>query len=195
MNKKLYFICAPIVIVPYLVLFTLATIFFSTELPFFDYIMNSVFDANALYLIAALFLYCILAAIISIACFFISIRKKWDATSLAKAAMIMKLVQVPAYVLIFALGVVFFITIFTIPFSFGLFIVDCMSVFMTGLFVISSAIAAVRNNTFKFRKVIWVILFQFIFCADVISSVIFYVTLKKADKQTIPHDESLPLNG
>jgi hypothetical protein len=40
-----------------------------------------------------------------------------------------------------------------------------------------------------------VILFQFIFCADVISSVIFYVTLKKADKQTIHHDESIPLNG
>ena len=125
MNKKLFLISIPIVLVPYLALFALATIFLSTDLPFFNYIVEAVFDSNALYLIAALFLYCILTAMLSIVCFFVSIYKKWDAISLAKTAMIMKLAQVPAYVLIFALGAVFVITIFTIPFSIGLFVIDC----------------------------------------------------------------------
>ena len=191
MNKKLFLISIPIVLVPYLALFALATVFFSTDLPFFNYIMESVFDSNALYLIAALFLYCILTGILSIVCFFVSIYKKWDAISLAKTAMIMKLVQVPAYVLLFALGAVFVITIFTIPFSIGLFVIDCLSVFMTGLFVVSSVIATIKSNTFTLKEVIWVILLQFIFCADVISSIVFYIKLKRANK-LLPNNDSAP---
>ena len=191
MNKKLFLISIPIVLVPYLALFALATVFFSTDLPFFNYIMESVFDGNALYLIAALFLYCILTGMLSIVCFFVSIYKKWDAISLAKTAMIMKLVQVPAYVLILALGAVFVITIFTIPFSIGLFVIDCLSVFMTGLFVASSVIATIKSNTFTLKEVIWVILLQFIFCADVISSVVFYIKLKRANK-LLPNNDSAP---
>ena len=191
MNKKLFLISIPIVLVPYLALFALATVFFSTDLPFFNYIMESVFDSNALHLIAALFLYCILTGMLSIVCFFVSIYKKWDAISLAKTAMIMKLVQVPAYVLIFALGAVFVITIFTIPFSIGLFVIDCLSVFMTGLFVVSSVIATIKSNTFTLKEVIWVILLQFIFCADVISSIVFYIKLKRANK-LLPNNDSAP---
>lgn len=191
MNKKLFLISIPIVLVPYLALFALATVFFSTDLPFFNYIMESVFDSNALYLIAALFLYCILTGMLSIVCFFVSIYKKWDAISLAKTAMIMKLVQVPAYVLIFALGAVFVITIFTIPFSIGLFVIDCLSVFMKGLFVVSSVIATIKSNTFTLKEVIWVILLQFIFCADVISSIVFYIKLKRANK-LLPNNDSAP---
>ena len=194
MNKKLFMISVPMVLTPYLALLSLATIFFSTKIPFFNYIMESVFDSNALHLIAALLLYCLLTCVLSVVCFFVSIYKKWDAISLSKTAMIMKLVQVPAYVLIFVLGVVFIITIFTIPFSVGLFIIDCLSVFMTGLFVISSVIATIRNNTFTLKEVIWVIILQFVFCADVISSVIFYNKLKKANQQQMLNNNVAPLN-
>ena len=192
MNKKLFMISVPIVLVPYLALFALATIFFSAELPFFQYIIESVFDSNALYLIAALLLYCFLAAVLSIVCFFVSVFKKWDALSLAKTAMVMKFVQIPAYIFIFALGVAFVIAIFTIPFSIGLFIMDCLSVFMTGLFVISSVIAAIRKKIFTFKEAFWVILLQFIFCADVIASTIFYIKLKRANEQQILNNECTP---
>jgi len=187
MSKKLWLISVPIVLVPYFTLFTLATVFFSAKIPFFNYIMESVFDGNAVYLLAALLLYCVLAGGLSIICFFVSIHKKWDALSLAKTAMIMKLAQIPAYVLIFVLGVVFVITIFTIPFSIGLFVMDCLSVCMTGLFVISSAIATVRSNTFTRKGIIWVIILQFVFCADVVSSVIFYIKLKQTGTQQTLH--------
>ena len=192
MNKKLFLISVPIVLLPYLVLFALAVSFSSTDLPFFNNIMESVFDNNALYMIGALLLYCILTGMLSIVCFFVSLYKKWDAILLAKTAMIMKLAQVPAYVLIFALGAVFVITIFTIPFSVGLFVIDCLSVFMTGLFVVSSVIATIKNNTFTLKEVIWVILLQFVFCADVIASVVFYIKLKRANKQQISNNEFAP---
>ena len=177
MNKKLLFIFIPIALVPYLSLFALATIFFSTTLPFFGWIMDSVFDSNALYLIAALLLYYILAVALSIVCFVVSIYAKWDALSLAKTAMIIKLVQIPPYLLIFVF------TIFTYPFSILLFILDCLSLFMTGLLVIASATSAIRKNIFSFIEIIWVILLQFVFCADVISSVVFYNKLKRLNNE------------
>ena len=77
MNKKLLLIFIPIAIVPYLSLFALATIFFSTTLPFFGWIMDSVFDSNALFLIAALLLYYILSVALSIIYFVVSIYAKW----------------------------------------------------------------------------------------------------------------------
>ena len=194
MNKKLFVIFVPIVLVPYLALFTFGTVFFSTKIPFFYYIMESVFDSNALYLIAALLLYCLLTGVLSIVFFFVSLYKKWNTISLAKTAMIMKLAQIPAYVLIFVLGAVFVITIFTIPFSIILFLIDCLSVFITGLFVISSVIATIRNNTFTLKEVIWVILLQFVFCADVISSVIFYIKLERANQQQILNNNVAPTN-
>ena len=178
MNKKLLLILIPIALFPYLILFTLATIFFSTEIPFFRWVMESVFDSNALYLIAALLLYFILVAALSIICSVVSICAKWNPLSLAKAAMIIKLVQIPAYVLIFVLGFMFLITIFTYPFSIALFMLDCLSMFTTGLLVIASAITAIRKNIFSFQEVLGVILLQFVFCADVISSVVFYNKLK-----------------
>lgn len=183
MNKKLLLIIIPIALFPYLILFALATIFFSTEIPFFRWVMESVFDSNALLLIAALLLYFILTALLSIICFVVSIYAKWDALSLAKAAMIIKLIQIPAYVLIFALGFMFLITIFTAPISIILFMLDCLSMFLTGILVIASAISSVRNNIFSFKEISWVILLQFVFCADVISSVIFYNKLKRLNNE------------
>ena len=58
MNKKLFLYSVPIVLVPYLALFALAAIFFFATVPFFRWLMETIFDNNALYLIAALFLYC-----------------------------------------------------------------------------------------------------------------------------------------
>ena len=194
MNKKLFVIFVPIVLVPYLALFTLATFFFSTKITFFNYIMESVFDSNALYLIAALLLYCLLTGVLSIVFFFVSIYKKWNTISLAKTAMIMKLAQIPAYVLIFALGAVFVITIFTIPFTIILFLIDWLSVFITGLFVISSVITTISNNTFTLKQVIWVILLQFVFFADVISSVIFYIKLERTNQQQMLNNNVAPTN-
>ena len=103
MNKRLFLISVPMVLVPYLALFTLFTIFFSTKVPFFRWVMESVFRGNALYLIAAMLLYCALTVTVSVICFFISINKNWDALSLAKFAMIVKLAQIPAYLCILAM--------------------------------------------------------------------------------------------
>ncbi len=180
MTKKSYLFMIPPLLLPYLALFVLSTIFFSTRVSFFGYIVESIFDSNGLLLIAVFTLCCVGTALLSLLCFAISIYKRWDALSLAKAVMTVKLLQIPAYLLIFALGVLFALGILTIPFSIGLFLFDCLSLFSTSITAISAAVNSVKQGIFKYDDVLLIIILQFFFCADVVSSVILYVKLKKA---------------
>lgn len=191
MTKKNFWITVPILLLPYLALFTLAAVFLSTEIPFFRYIMESVFDSNALYLIGTFILFCIVTMVLSIICFVLSIYKKWDVLSLAKTVMIIKLVHIPAYVLIFVFGILLAITIFTIPFSIGLFLFDCLSLFLTGALMISAVINSIKQGIVKFKDILWIMILQFVFCADVVSAIIFYVKLKKTDNA---NNQNTPLD-
>ena len=174
MNKKLLSLSIPIVLAPYITLFTLVTIFFSTKLPFFRWIMEEVFHGNAWHLIAALLIFCVVVVVWAGVVSIVSVHRKWDALAVAKNAMIVKLAQIPAYVAIFVLGVVLVLGIFTIPFALGLFVVDCLFLFMTGLLVISAVVISVRNDRFTFSDLWWVVLLQFVFCADVVASILLY---------------------
>ena len=180
MNKKLFLFSIPTLLTPYVMIFSLALVFLSTEVELFEAIMESIFQNDGLLLIAALIIYLLLTIALGIACFFISTFKFCDALSAAKTAMLIKLIQIPAYVVIFVLGVAMTIAIWTIPFTIALFWIDCLCLFLTGLPVLSSIICALRQGTIKFRDVIWVIILQFVFCADVVAAIIYYKRLKEA---------------
>ena len=179
MKQKKFLFMIPTILLPYLILLSLATVFYSTRISFFTFIMDKVFHANGLYLLAAIFLYCIITTALGIVCFAASIKGNWDALLLSKRVMIIKLVQIPAYTVIFVLGVLLALTIFTYPVSFALFLLDCLTVFLTGLLVTAAAVNAVRQGNLQYKNVIWIIVLQFIFCADVVASILFYWMLKK----------------
>ena len=181
-KKRIFWIAVPALLLPYLTLLTLATIFLSTTVPFFKWVMEVVFCSNALYLIAAFLICCFVVAVFSVVCFFVSIYKKWDCVSLAKLFMIVKLIQIPAYVLIFVLGVFMAITVFTIPFSIALFLFDCFSLALTGIGVVSAAINAIRQGVSTPKELFWLAIAQFFFCVDVVASIVLYVKLKKLKK-------------
>jgi len=178
MNKKAW-LAIPIAVIPYLALFALATVFFATENAFFEYIMESVFGGNALILIGALLACCVLATASAIVWLAVSVHRGWNPLLLAKTAMIVKLIQVPAYVVIFVLGVLFAVSIFTIPFSVGLFLLDCWMLLLSGLLTVAAAINAVRQGVFKSKEVIWILVLQLVFCADVVTSIVFYLRLRE----------------
>ena len=179
MNGKRIWLILPAALLPYLALISMAVIFYSTEIPICRYLLETVFRDNGLNLILALFAYCMVAAVLSCICFAVSIYQSWDPLSLAKTAMLVKLLQIPAYGLIFLMGVMFMITLFTIPFAIGLLLLDCLSVFLSGLITISAVSNAARQGLMPYRRSLWVILLQFIFCADVIAATVFYFKLKK----------------
>ncbi len=179
MNSKRIWFMIPAVIFPYLILASLAIIFFSTTNPIATYIMVNLLNSNALNLLFIVLIYAVIALMLSIICFALSIYKNWNSLSLAKTVKIIKLIQIPAYVTIFALGLIFLLAIFTAPFTFLLFVFDCVTLMMTGLLCTSAVIIATRQNLIEFKNYFWVIILQFFFCCDVVASIIFYFKLKK----------------
>lgn len=182
MKKKIWMLI-PAACLPYLALFALVTLFFSSETPYFAFIMESVFQMNIFLLLGALLLCCLIALVVGIVYFVLAIRKGWDALALAKYAMILKLAQIPTYIAIFALGVLLLITIFTIPFSIGLWLLDCFTLFLSGLFMVAAVINAVRQGIFTSKEVRWFVILQFVFCADVVAAIVFYLKLRKRNKE------------
>lgn len=182
MNKKRIWWLVPTIALPYLLLLSLCIILFSTDQSIFKFIMENIFQNNVWILLATFTVYCIIASTLSIICFILSIVNKWDSLTLAKTSMIIKLIQVPAYIMIFIFGLIMLITIFTIPFSLILFIFDCWILFLTSLITLSGVLNSIHENKFKFSEIIWVIILQFIFCTDVVSSIIFYKKLKNISK-------------
>ena len=97
--------------------------------------------------------------------------------------MILKLVQIPAYLFIFIAGLMCMITVFTIMISLILIAFDMMSVMLSGIAGISAAVGAARR--FGTASAAIHALLGFIFCADVISAVVLYKKLKKAESMSL----------
>ena len=137
-----------VILFPYFIIFALLCVFgvVFAENSIFTYIMGSVFKNNGLLVLVILVLLYFAALICSATTLATSIVKKRDGRELLRLSMIIKLLHIPAYLLIFFVGFVSLITIFTMPVAFVLFVFCCM---------------------------------HFIFCADVISSVILYKKLKQ----------------
>jgi hypothetical protein len=183
MNKKCFWLLLPCILLPYFTLLLVAIVFLSTDLAVFEFIMDRVFQENGLYILVVLLIFCLLAVVFSITYVVLSIRKKWNPVSLAKCAMLIKWIQVPAYAAIFTLGLIFAITLFTIPIAIIFVLVDCLTLLLTGLLTISAAVVAVRQGIFQTKDVLWIVILQFVFCADVLAATAFYRKLKKRAQQ------------
>lgn len=168
MNKKNIWYIVPILILPYLIVGILSVALFGKDNPF-----------GKINPLGILLLCIMLTTIFSVIYFIKSIVKKDDPELLAKRAMIVKLVHVPAYIMIFILGICFMITIFTIPFTIGLFLIDSLILFLSSLLTISSVINGLRTGILKIKDIIWVVILQFVFCADVVVAVIYYLKIKR----------------
>lgn len=168
MNKKNIWLVIPTMFMPYLVVVILSIMMFGENNPF-----------GKINPLGIILLYSLIATILNIFWFVRSIIKKGDPILTAKWAMIIKVVQIPAYIAIFILGICLMITIFTIPFVIGLFFIDSLILFLTGLITISSAINSIRLKKLKITDIIWVIILQFVFCADVVVTIIYYLKIKK----------------
>ncbi|QQO10867.1 hypothetical protein [Breznakiella homolactica] len=92
-----------------------------------------------------------------------------------------KLIQIPAYVLIFLAGLLLLSTIFTMGISVVLMVLDIMAVFLSGLIGLAGVIRGFLEKKISKKASVIHGFLQFIFCADVISSIILY-------KKSLPDD-------
>lgn len=131
-------------------------------------------------IVLCLILFFFVGIAISLITAILALTKKWDSESLIFANMLVKLIQIPAYVLIFALGIVSMLTIFTFAFVIVYFLFDCMSVFMTGMIGMAGAVRANKEGKLTKASIVWFSIFSYIFCVDVIIAVIMFKKSKKS---------------
>ena len=183
MKKGLLFVSILITIVPYLTISTFLILVLSSSVSFCKYIIESIFQNNALLIILFIIFYCLLVLILTSISFIRIILKNHNPLLVAKHAMTIKLVQIPSYILIFLFGTILFANVFTALFAILFYFIDCLTIFMTGLLATSSIIVLIKKNEAKLKDNIWLIIFQYVFCIDVIASIFLYNKLKNIENK------------
>ena len=97
--------------------------------------------------------------------------------------MLIKLVQIPAYLAIFVLGVLFFLTIFTYAFSVFFVLFDCITIFLTGFVGLTANLRVYKERKCSGSFAALNSVCQFVFCIDVISAVVVYICSRKEPVQ------------
>lgn len=123
---------------------------------------------------------CLVCAVLSVLCniLFMIFSRNQSACSLRKTALLLKIIHIPSYVLIFALGFMMGLMLFmTFPFIIILVILDCITLFIGSMI---SVFALIKKMNSDAAVSVLAIVCQFIFCADVIS---LYVLNRLEDKQ------------
>lgn len=88
-----------------------------------------------------------------------------------------------AYLAIFVLGVLFFITIFTYAFSVFFVLFDCITIFLTGLVGLTANLRLYKERKCSGSFAALNSVCQFVFCIDVISAVVVYICSRKEPVQ------------
>lgn len=162
-KMKKYILLLPSAIVPYSLLFALYCIFSG-------FLMESLFRSSIFVVLLYISVLFVIALLCNIIFFALSISRKWPSEQIALANMMIKLIQIPAYVLIFILGVIFSISIFTYAFSFFFVIFDFLTIFLTGLIGVSAVVRCYRDGKVSEEFSVVNGILQFVFCVDVISA-------------------------
>ena len=107
-------------------------------------------------------------------------KERYTPLALARAVMIVKLVQIPAYAWILLLGLGFSLTVyFAVNVVFFLF--DVLTIALSGLLGVA-AVSRAQEGIFTKYHAERLGIFQFIFCVDVVASMISYCRLRRAEK-------------
>lgn len=177
--RKLYAI--PTVATLYLLITAFVFIFFGSRildpLMTYDSSVGSLVFFGILIGFVVLGIICgILGIISSIVCFV----KGDHPLAMAKTAMTVKLCLLPAYIILFGCGFVFFCGgIFTLAFLLATILADYCVLLITGLFNTLAILRAVQDGKTSLKGNVRYILLQLIYCADVVASILFYRKLKK----------------
>lgn len=161
-----------IVLFPYAIAFVLYCIFSG-------FLMESVFQSNAYFCLLMLVIIWIVALISSVSICAVSLVRKWDFVELSHTNMLIKTSSIPAYLVIFVVGTACMLTIFTFAISAILMILDVMSIVLSGLIGIAAVKRSYDSSAISAKEMILYGALQFVFCADVVTSIIVFRKSKK----------------
>lgn len=161
-----------IILFPYFILFLIYSLFQPS-------LMERFFENNFYRGLLFLCIFGLLAFVSAVTLLVNGLARKKDALELARVNMVIKLVQIPAYLLIFAVGLLCMITIFTFGISLILMVLDGASILFSGLVGICAVTRGHAEGILSPGEWILHSILQFVFCADLVSAVIVYRKAKR----------------
>lgn len=169
---KKILVCIPVILFPY-------TIVVLTVLLISGFLTNPNNQNISLFIL--LFILCIWISALICAVFIsiVSRIKKFSGLEMAKLNMLIKIIQIPAYILIFIFSILSFITIFTIGFSVAFWIIDVVSVVLTGIIGASAVRLNFCQGAINKSEARIYTFTQFVFCLDVIIAILVFTKSKR----------------
>lgn len=126
----------------------------------------------------------LVASGISLGYFLYALIKKPNIRNLSLACMLIKLLQIPAFVCIYLLGLgstmVFLVGGFI--YIVLLFIMDCIAVAQSGAIALACAVRAQKENRISKNEAILYAICSFIFVIDVVICIVLYRKIKEGEK-------------
>lgn len=111
----------------------------------------------------------------------IFLRQRWEPETLALGTMLVKLVQIPAYVLWFIFAVVAFL--------FGgavvAFFFDALTIPLSGILGLAAVLRNRRAGRLTTAQAVGYGILQFMFCADIIAAILVYCQSRKHKEETV----------
>ena len=178
--KRLYK-ALPIILYPYIYMFCLLGYFLAMSNSPDEYKTSNTF------LIVLIFIavICNLYSFITSFSFIFSAKKgKYTGKELAKLNMIIKVVQIPAYIIHFCLGLLGLImSVWGIPIILWAIFIDFITIVLSGTVGISAAISAQKENTLSTGQAVLFSILGFVYCVDVFISIFLFIRVKRENKK------------
>lgn len=163
------FLQIPVAAFPYLSVAAILLIFFDKNENANETVGNFLYAG-----IPIAFVFCLFCAIFAT---ILTALGNGTAIRVARAVMIVKIVQIPAYVTIFVFGFLLSAVafVFAIPLVLFLWLLDCAAILQTGILGIGSVRAARRTAQLTAAEAVLCGVLQFLFVVDVFATVYLYL--------------------
>lgn len=137
-------------------------------------------------------IYTTLTFVLTIISTFLVAKNKNSAASAAKQNLIVKAVQIPAYIFHFILGLTGLIaSVWGIGFIMIAVIVDLMTIILTGIFAIGCNVKIYRQGVISKGTAVITSIFSFVYCIDLIIAIILLVISKSHEKKSLMKKEQI----
>ena len=143
-------------------------------------LMTEVLHSNALPLFQLFILLGLLALAASVALLIRALTGRLTPVQALRGNAALKLLQIPAYLILFGMGTLLVLALFTAPFALIFLLFDGVSILLCGLPGLGWLLRARREGLLDTRHTVWYSVLQFVFCLDLVGALLAYRRVRRS---------------
>lgn len=174
----------PVILLPYTLLLALHCLFTG-------FLMETVFRSNGYLLMLALAVCALAAGACTLAVCIAALARRAPGRQMAGLTVLIKLCQIPAYLVIFGLGLLsLLLSVWGLGFIIFFVCFDCVTIALSGLVGATAALRCAREHRLRTGAAVLLGVCQFVFCVDVVTCIVLYFRSRQKARGPVPGDGS-----